>query len=541
MNPRQWPIGARLGAGFGLVLAVLAAVVGLGTTLTAAHKRELVAGLDAANTKSALAATMKGALLEAAIATRNIGLQADVEQMQKQEAAFKAQRRIFEQARDGLAATGMASEEKTLLAELARLDQAAGEQLKAAMGQSLAFNSEAAAKIIASNIDPLTQKMVVAINQLVDLQLAAAQRVVDRSVEADGRLNAVLLGCAAAALVLGALCAWVTTRSITRPLGAAVRVAQQVAAGELTARVATSGRDEISALLRALGEMNTSLSSTVGEVRSGTDGMVWASQEIALGNADLSSRTESQASALQQTASAMAQLTSTVQQNADSARQANQLVASATQVASQGGQVVTRVVSTMASIKASSGKIADIIGVIDGIAFQTNILALNAAVEAARAGEQGRGFAVVAVEVRSLAQRSATAAREIKTLIGDSVGKVDAGSQLVDEAGQTMQHIVRSVRQVADIMGEISAASQEQSEGIAEVNRAIGQMDEMTQRNAALVEQAAAAAASMQDQAHKLRQSVSIFKLEHDPHEDAAGAAATARPPAMAALAHAPA
>jgi len=266
-------------------------------------------------------------------------------------------------------------------------------------------------------------------------------------------------------------------------------------------------------LLAALHDMNDSLVRTVGTVRSGTVAITAASQDIASGNADLSARTESQASALEETASSMETLTGTVRQNAEHARQAAQLAVSASQVAAQGGQIVSDVVGTMGSIKASSHKIVDIIGVIDGIAFQTNILALNAAVEAARAGEQGRGFAVVASEVRSLAQRSASAAKEIKGLIGDSVDKVDTGSKLVDSAGQTMERIVTSVQQVADFMRDITAASQEQSAGIDEVNRAIRQMDDMTQQNAALVEQAAAAAESMREQAEQLTQSVSIFKL----------------------------
>jgi methyl-accepting chemotaxis protein len=265
-------------------------------------------------------------------------------------------------------------------------------------------------------------------------------------------------------------------------------------------------------LLRALGEMNGKLSGMVSEVRGSSDTINTASQEIAAGNADLSTRTESQASSLEETASSMEELTSTVRQNADNARQANQLVISASGVAGRGGSVVEQVVTTMNGIKDSSRKIADIIGVIDGIAFQTNILALNAAVEAARAGEQGRGFAVVATEVRNLAQRSAGAAKEIKTLIGDSVAQIDQGGALVDEAGKTMAEIVTSVRQVADIMAEITAASAEQSAGIEQVNMAITQMDQMTQQNAALVEQSSAAAESMQQQAGTLAQAMAVFK-----------------------------
>ena len=309
-------------------------------------------------------------------------------------------------------------------------------------------------------------------------------------------------------------CAWMLSHSITRPLAQAVLLARQVAAGDLTARFEDHASDETGQLLDALRDMNAHLSGLVAGVRTSTDTITVASQEIASGNADLSHRTESQASSLEETASSMEQLTSTVRQNAENAQHANALVSTASDVAVRGGAVVSEVVTTMNGIKDSSGKITDIIGVIDGIAFQTNILALNAAVEAARAGEQGRGFAVVASEVRNLAQRSAGAAKEIKTLIVNSVAQVDRGSALVDEAGKTMNEIVASVRQVAAIMHEITAASQEQSAGIEQVNLAITQMDQMTQQNAALVEQAAAAAESMQEQAADLAQAISVFKLD---------------------------
>ncbi|CAN5789607.1 methyl-accepting chemotaxis protein [soil metagenome] len=314
-------------------------------------------------------------------------------------------------------------------------------------------------------------------------------------------------------LGLGAFAAWVITRTISGPIKNASIAADYIAGGDLTHDISVDARDEVGALLQSLKKMQDNLLNTVSKIKQGTETIAVASREIASGNADLSSRTESQASSLEQTASSMEELTSTVKQNADNARQANQLVVSATGVAVRGGAVVGQVVATMGSIKESSRKIVDIISVIDGIAFQTNILALNAAVEAARAGEQGRGFAVVAAEVRNLAQRSANAAKEIKTLIGDSVDKVDQGSKLVDEAGKTMDEIVNSVQHVADIMSEITSASQEQSAGIAQVNLAITQMDEMTQQNAALVEQAAAAAESMEEQALTLAQTVNIFKI----------------------------
>ena len=324
----------------------------------------------------------------------------------------------------------------------------------------------------------------------------------------------ILAGSLAAALALGSWIAWWVTRSITIPIGEAVAIAETVASGDLTSRIETNRTDETGQLLQALKKMNESLVKIVNDVRTGTDTIATASSQIASGNLDLSSRTEQQASSLEETASSLEELTSTVKQNADNARQANTLAQSASDVASRGGAVVSEVVSTMDSINESAKKIVDIITVIDGIAFQTNILALNAAVEAARAGEQGRGFAVVAAEVRNLAQRSAAAAKEIKALIGDSVEKVDNGSRLVNQAGATMYEIVESVKRVTDIIGEITAASQEQTSGIEQINNAITQMDEVTQQNASLVEEAAAAAQALQDQASGLAQLVSVFKLD---------------------------
>ena len=318
-------------------------------------------------------------------------------------------------------------------------------------------------------------------------------------------------------VALGVICAAWLTRSITRPLNAAVNSAQRVAEGDLTGQIDVTTNDEIGHLQKALKNMNVSLLKIVGDIRGGTEAIGTASAEIALGNQDLSSRTEQQAGSLEETASSMEELTSTVKQNADNARRANQLAESASEVAARGGAVVSQVVGTMSEIEAASRKISDIISTIDGIAFQTNILALNAAVEAARAGEQGRGFAVVASEVRSLAQRSAAAAKEIKDLIGDSVAKVNTGTELAGEAGQTMEEVVASIRRVTDIVAEISAASNEQSAGIEQVNQAIAQMDQVTQQNSALVEQAAAASKSMSEQSQQLSRAVSQFKLSNEP------------------------
>ncbi len=326
----------------------------------------------------------------------------------------------------------------------------------------------------------------------------------------------IVLGIAFATII-----GFLLIRAIVIPLNEAIAVANAVASGDLTSHIDANSANETGRLLLALKIMNDNLVDLVSKVRVGTDQIATASGEIASGNLDLSQRTEEQASSLEETASSMEELTSTVRQNADNARQASQLAAGASEVAVKGGAVVGQVVQTMNSINESSKKIVDIISVIDGIAFQTNILALNAAVEAARAGEQGRGFAVVATEVRTLAQRSAAAAKEIKELISDSVSKVADGTRLVDEAGATMDEIVSAVKRVTDIMSEISAASQEQSSGIEQVNQAVTQMDEVTQQNAALVEEAAAAAESMQDQAQALTQAVTIFKLSNGNHSAA--------------------
>jgi methyl-accepting chemotaxis protein len=332
------------------------------------------------------------------------------------------------------------------------------------------------------------------------------QHVRDRSLT-------VQVALAAAGILLATAACWLVTRSITQPLQQAVKLAETVAAGDLSSRVDARHRDETGQLLSALQRMNDSLVRIVGRVRDASDSIATGSSQIATGSADLSQRTEEQASNLQQTAASMEQLTATVNHNADTAREATTLAASASQVAAQGGSVVGEVVSTMEGISTSSKKIADIIGVIDGIAFQTNILALNAAVEAARAGEQGRGFAVVAGEVRTLAQRSAHAAKDIKSLIAESVEKVDNGTRLVADAGQTMQDIVAQVKRVSDLIGEISHSSGEQSSGIGQIGDAVSQLDNVTQQNAALVEESAAAAESLKHQAGELASVVSVFKL----------------------------
>ena len=400
------------------------------------------------------------------------------------------------------------------------------------------------AKFTHAEYDAPSGRRLLASSFVPELNLYVVAEVPEQEVLGSVVRTATISALAAAVIggSIGLLLVFLISRAIAAPVARAAHMLSEIASGDgdLSRRMEVETQDEVGELAGAFNRFVASLNKTISEVRGSTTTIAAASSEIAAGNMDLSSRTEAQASSLEQTAAAMEELTSTVKQNAENASQANQLVVAASTHALKGGEVVGQVVSTMGSITDSSRKIVDIIGVIDGIAFQTNILALNAAVEAARAGEQGRGFAVVAAEVRNLAQRSAAAAKEIKTLIGDSVEKVDAGSRLVDEAGDTMNRIVASVKQVADLMSEIAAASHEQSQGIGQINQSITSMDDATQQNAALVEEAAAAARSLQDQAACLARVVSVFKLDESAAPQPQAAAARRHPPSRALAAQGP-
>jgi methyl-accepting chemotaxis protein len=452
---------------------------------------------------------------------------------------FKEQTAKYDALQQKLAskfAVEASNEEKSLLNQIKDAEGVAMPAIAKASQLYLANNAMDATRVMVKEIRPAQKKWLEALDQLAameDKQNSQSQVDAEAAFASARTFMLVLL---ALAVALGVAAATVITRGLLKQLGGeptyTAKIAGSIAHGDLSIGIETKSSDRGS-LLTEMKQMRNSLVDIVSQVRRGTHTITTASREIAAGNTDLSSRTELQASSLEKTASAMEELTSTVKQNADNAREANQLAATASDVARKGGEVVSQVVGTMGEINSSASKIADIIGVIDGIAFQTNILALNAAVEAARAGEQGRGFAVVASEVRNLAQRSAAAAKEIKTLIGDSVEKIGRGSKLVGQAGVTMEEVVDSVKRVTDIMSDIAAASAEQSAGIEQVNLSIIEMDGMTQQNAALVEQAAAAFQSLQDQASELQRVVSIFKLE----EGAEAAAAVAAPASTMAVA----
>ena len=506
-------IGARIGLAFAAVITLSAVVVGIGIT----RMSGLTASLDLIKDDRLPKVNAVTGIVDdvnlIARELRNVLIWDDPAKVAGALTLVEKARGDITATLDKLAPTVTTEEGKKRLAET-QTARAIYVPVQIEFVQLVrAGKKDAAETLLAEKLRPAQLGYMKALGELKTLQIELIGKTVDDGRAAYEQARAMMFGLLGAMVAGGLFLGWRLTSSVTGPMNQAVAVAERVAAGDLGSKIEINSTDETGRLLAALKAMNSSLAGIVSTVRNSSDSIATGSAQIASGNADLSQRTEEQASALQQTAASMEQLGSAVKQNADNARQANQLAQGATAVAVQGGEVVGQVVQTMKGINDSSKKIADIISVIDGIAFQTNILALNAAVEAARAGEQGRGFAVVASEVRSLAQRSAEAAKEIKSLIGTSVERVEQGTALVARAGTTMEEIVTSIKRVTDIMGEISVASSEQSTGVAQVGEAVTQMDQVTQQNAALVEESAAAAESLKHQAQQLVQAVAVFSL----------------------------
>jgi methyl-accepting chemotaxis protein len=525
-------IGNRLGIGFALVLALSILIAGI--AVLKLHEVGLAAErmMRLPLTKERLASDWSRNITSAVVRTTAVVKSADsglaTYFTNDAAASAKSSSGLMERIEPLLAS----EEERSLFARIGEGRAAYTKARDAIFKLKAEGQADEAGKLLDTTFIPAAASYQAMVADFLALQRKNLDAEAAHIAEVEQSSRNQILALSALALLLGLFCAWRLTRAIAVPLRSALDCARRVADGDLTGDIAVTSKDETGQLLQALQEMNGTLLRIVGQVRSGTDSIATAARQIAAGNQDLSDRTSHQASSLEETAASMEELTSTVNQNADNARQANMLAEAASSVAARGGQVIGQVIDTMGEINGSARQIVDIIGVIDGIAFQTNILALNAAVEAARAGEQGRGFAVVASEVRSLAQRSAAAAKEIKALIDNSVERVETGSKLVNEAGATMQDIVESVRRVTDIMGEIMAASQEQTAGIGQINQAVSQMDNVTQQNAALVEEAAAAAKAMDEQANALSRIVAVFKLHTGTAALAATSAAVSAMPA---------
>jgi methyl-accepting chemotaxis protein len=522
MNIKGIKIGTRLAMGFGAVFVLMIILTALGIGRVSSIDRMLTTISDVNNVKQRYAINFRGSVHDRSIAARDVVLAADAAALQGELEKIRGLSDAYAKSAGPLdqifaTATDLTPEEKSALAAIKDSESKAVGLLNELIELRKADKLPEATILLHDKVAPAFVGWLASVNTMIDLEEKMSQEQAAQARGVARNFFVFMVVLCAIAIAVGVLAAWFIGGGLLKELGGepeyAADIVGSIAAGDLAVVIDTKPGDR-SSLLYAMRGMRDSLVEIISQVRAGSQTIAQASAEIAAGNLDLSGRTEQQASTLEETASSMEELTGTVKQNSDHARQANQLAMSASAVAVKGGAVVAEVVNTMASINESSKKIVDIIGVIDGIAFQTNILALNAAVEAARAGEQGRGFAVVATEVRNLAQRSAAAAKEIKTLIGDSVEKVDAGAKLVDEAGATMLEIVDSVKRVTDIMGEISTASQEQTSGIEQVNIAIGMMDSVTQQNAALVEQAAAAADALEGQAGNLARVVSVFRLD---------------------------
>ncbi|WP_343630336.1 methyl-accepting chemotaxis protein [Roseateles sp.] len=518
MNFSSFKVKTKLWLGFGVMAVIVATVSGAALHWLNESNTRFEGYIDGVAKRERLVAGLESSAKSRAIAARNLVLVTADPDRKSEYAAVMASHKLVKELLGQLKAdlehgVDTTAKDRQLFERLDGIEQKYGAVAETIVGLAMDGKRDEAVTKMNNECRPLLAQLLAVTDEFIryeDERSAAETRAASDLFDTD---RSLLIAAAGAAAAMAGVLGWLISGAVVRPLNRAIKLAKSVAEGDLRHDIEVAGRDELSQLLAALKAMSGNLSTMVTSVRQAADGIATASTQIASGNQDLSNRTETQASALQETASSMAQMTATVQVNTESSRKATGLANQAAQVAGQGGDVVNRVITTMEAINGSSKRIHDIIGTIDGIAFQTNILALNAAVEAARAGEQGRGFAVVAGEVRALAQRSAQAAKEIKTLISDSVEKVDAGGALVAEAGRTMGEIMTQVRKVTDLMGEINASTEQQSTGIVQVNEAVASIDRGTQQNAALVEESAAAAESLRQQAQALTEVISRFKV----------------------------
>jgi methyl-accepting chemotaxis protein len=518
LNIFELKIGARLAAGFVLVLAFLIVLTTVGVTQVGKINHSLSTISELNGKKERYAINFRGSVHNRAIALRDVVLEDTDGGVQTQLALINKLTEDYAQSAQPLermfaSTTGISDEERADLAKIKSIEAHTLPLMARVIELRTSGNVTEATRVLLTEARPSFTDWLTSINALIDLEEKMSEDLSVSARSVAGSFNMIMLVLCALGTIVGGVVAWVITRSIVVPVRQASEVARSVAAGDLTVSIKSKPNDETGVLLDSLRAMRDNLANVVSGVRTSTVSVTTGASEIAEGIIDLSSRTEEQAASLEETAASMTQLTETVKQNADNARQANMLATNATGIADAGNDAVQGMVGTIERISGSSTKISEITGVIEGIAFQTNILALNAAVEAARAGEQGRGFAVVASEVRSLAQRSAAAAKEIKELISSSVTLIQDGATQATDVSATMGHVKQAIKQVSDIVGEISAASEEQSRGIEQVNQAVGQMDDVTQQNAALVEQAAAAAQSLELQATQLKDAVAVFRV----------------------------
>jgi methyl-accepting chemotaxis protein len=511
-------IGSRLTASFGLVLLFLIVVTGVGVVQVGKVNTSLTTISDLNGVKERYAINFRGSVHNRAIALRDVVAEPTDAGMQTQLALIRQLDDAYAQSALPLdqmfvANKGITDKERTDLARIKSVEARTLPIIAQIIQLRQAGKTADATKVLLSDARPAFNDWLDSINALIDLEEKMSQIQSHNARSISESFTTLMLVICALAIVAGGVIAWLVTRSIVMPITQASSIAQAIATGDLTVQIVVTSKDEMGEMLASLRAMRDSLLDVVRGVRSSTESVASSASEIAVGNADLSSRTEQQATSLEETAASVTELTETVKQNADNAKQANHLAINATELADSGNDAMQAMVSTIGNISGSSSKISEITGVIEGIAFQTNILALNAAVEAARAGEQGRGFAVVATEVRNLAQRSAAAAKEIKELIGASVAMIEDGSRQAANVGATMGQVKQAVKRVSDIVAEITAASEEQSLGVEQVSQAMTQIDDVTQQNAALVEQAAASARSLEEQARTLKQAVSVFKV----------------------------